>query len=179
MKRPDPEAVRARKQALQARQAELREHLNQKRATLADRRKAAPNRPPEQRSRCWPLCAVLAALLLACLLKDCRCDPEVVEPPAPVAIARPEPTSTEPVEDPVPPPPVRRRGRPSAPPVAAGPLPWLEAFQLQVFLRIDKALQVRSEHLEMASEGVFDLVITDEGSPDQVLERLVRGFAAL
>lgn len=44
---------------------------------------------------------------------------------------------------------------------------------------IDKALQVRSEHLEMASEGVFDLVITDEGSPDQVLERLVRGFAAL
>jgi len=135
MKRPDPEAVRARKQALQARQAELREHLNQKRATLADRRKAAPNRPPEQRSRCWPLCAVLAALLLACLLKDCRCDPEVVEPPAPVAIARPEPTSTEPVEDPVPPPPVRRRGRPSAPPVAAGPLPWLEAFQLQVAAR--------------------------------------------
>lgn len=42
---------------------------------------------------------------------------------------------------------------------------------------VDHALQVRREHLMMADEGVFDLVIRDDGSPDAVLDLILAAVA--
>ena len=38
---------------------------------------------------------------------------------------------------------------------------------------VDHALQVRREHLMMADEGVFDLVVRDDASPDAVLDLIL------
>ena len=41
---------------------------------------------------------------------------------------------------------------------------------------IEHALQVRREHLQMADEGVFDLVIRVDASTDEILDIIARTF---
>ena len=41
---------------------------------------------------------------------------------------------------------------------------------------VEHAIQVRREHLSMADKGVFDLVITDDGPPGQVLAIIAATF---
>ena len=43
---------------------------------------------------------------------------------------------------------------------------------------LDHALQVRREHRAMAEQGVFDLVICDDGPPARILDIIVERFAA-
>lgn len=45
------------------------------------------------------------------------------------------------------------------------------------FKWVDHALQVRLEHLAMADAGVFDQVIEVDGSPDAVLDLILRAVA--
>jgi len=140
MKRSDPDALRARREAvqlqaaaLQERKAQMSAKLDQKRQALADRQKPG-KKTHEPHSRGLWLSAVLAALLVASLLHKCDpAPPEVTEVTVPCS---PEGGGAgQAVEKPQPPPPVSRRSRPPAPPVAAGPLPWIEAFQIQVAAR--------------------------------------------
>ena len=43
---------------------------------------------------------------------------------------------------------------------------------------IEHALQVRREHLVMADEGTFDLVIQVDCTPEEILDVIARNFAA-
>ena len=121
-------ALGARKDTLRLRQVQMRERIEQRRAALS----AAQTRKP--RSRMRRLCLLLAGLLLLCLLRSCQ-EEDVRVPDATQPAATPDPPGLGSEPPPPPPPPVSRRDRPAAPPVEAGPLPWLTRFQLQVSAR--------------------------------------------
>lgn len=42
---------------------------------------------------------------------------------------------------------------------------------------IEHALQVRREHLVMADEGTFDLVLQEDGTPEEILDIIAGSFA--
>ena len=121
-------ALGARKDALRQRQAQMRDRIEQRRAALSA---AQPRKP---RSRMLRRGLLLAGLLVLCLLQDCEEDDAPV-PEATPAAAQPDPAGPGSEPPSPPPPPVSRRDRPAAPPVQAGPLPWLTSFQLQVSAR--------------------------------------------
>lgn len=132
MKRAPTEALAARRAALRA---ELARRLEAARAATSARRAVKTKRSPreeERRRRRWLL--LLLALLLLLLCMRCGCVPP---PPPGVALdgpAAPAPSATALPPDP-PPARIPPRHRPRFKVTAPAPLPWLDAFRLQVAAR--------------------------------------------
>ncbi len=133
MKKGQTEALAARRRALRA---ELQRRVDAARSAAVARRAKVPKkvspREQERRRRRWLWLLLLLLLLLLCMRCGCV-------PPPPPGVAVEVPAAPAPVAAPVAPdpPPARiaRRARPRFEVTAPQPLPWLDAFRLQVAAR--------------------------------------------
>lgn len=126
------------RQALRARRREIKAELARRkaaaRAALAKKRQALGGGKKRKERHRRRLVALLLLILLLALLPDCRCS--APEPPPRSAA---QPTEGAAAEDALPPAmlggEIRRQDRPEYASVAPAPLPWLDAFRMQVAAR--------------------------------------------
>ena len=132
MSRTDRQALRARRREIRA---ELARRKAAARAALAQKQHALGVGGKRKQRHQRRLMALLLLILLLALLPDCRCsesEPVAGSPPPPVegtGEAEAEP-SEEPLGGRI-----RRQDRPEYASVAPAPLPWLDAFRMQVAAR--------------------------------------------
>ena len=131
---------RADRQALRARRREIRAELARRKAAarhaLAQKRQALGGGKTRKERHRRRLVALLLLILLLALLPDCDCsEPEPEPEPIPPSLL-----GEGAVEDEDPPPVslggrIRRQDRPEFASPAPAPLPWLDAFRMQVAAR--------------------------------------------